>query len=386
MGCAKRVDKRRGCPHTAIGVPQGQRGNARPQRQRPLWCALSLSLSLHHCLVALVVALTLTACGAGDGRFRIEGRFRNLNRGEFYVYSPDGGTTGRDTIHVADGRFAYEVPLSGRATFILIFPNFSQQVVFGESGKTVKVRGDASHMREMKISGTKDNEQMTDFRMNANGMSPPEVKEAAVAFVKANPRSPVSVYLVNHYLVSVADPDYVKAAELLYVMLKETPGNGRLALFLKQVESLKASSIGNRLPQFSATDIDGNEVTRSNLMGKVNVVSVWSSWNYDSQNMQRWLFELKRDYGDSLAVVSVCVDARVADCRRWVEADSIDWPNICDGKMWESPLLSTFGLFTVPGNVVADAGGTIVARNLNTSKMREQVRSMFGDNPDGGKR
>ncbi len=337
-------------------------------------------------LIALAALLALTSCGAGNGRFRIEGRFRNLNRGEFYVYSPDGGTTGRDTIQVVDGRFSYNVPLSDKATFILIFPNFSQQAVFGENGKVAKISGDASHMREMEITGTDDNELMTDFRLAANRLSPPEVKEAAARFVEENPASLASLYIVNSHFLQASQPDYAEASRLLKLMLKEDPSNGRVALLLKQVESLKPSSIGAMLPQFTATDTDGRAISRKSLNGKVNVVSAWASWSYDSVNLQQWLRRFKKEKGADLAVVSICVDADRKACLRQMKADSINWPNVCDGRMWDTPLMQTLGLSTVPGNIVADANGKIVARNLNTSQMKEQLEKMLGKISTGDRR
>ena len=67
--------------------------------------------------------LILVSCGISGNKFRLEGRLRNLNQGEFYVYSPDGGMTGTDTIKVRDGRFSYEKAVQGDYTFIIIFPN-----------------------------------------------------------------------------------------------------------------------------------------------------------------------------------------------------------------------------------------------------------------------
>lgn len=355
-------------------------GQPIPLRGAPSFFALPAAL------IALAALLALTSCGAGNGRFRIEGRFRNLNRGEFYVYSPDGGTTGRDTIQVVDGRFSYNVPLSDKATFILIFPNFSQQVVFGENGKVAKVSGDASHMREMEITGTDDNELMTDFRLAANRLSPPEVKEAAARFVEENPASLASLYIVNSHFLQASQPDYAEASRLLKLMLKEDPSNGRVALLLKQVESLKPSSIGAMLPQFTATDTDGRAISRKSLNGKVNVVSAWASWSYDSVNLQQWLRRFKKEKGADLAVVSICVDADRKACLRQMKADSINWPNVCDGRMWDTPLMQTLGLSTVPGNIVADANGKIVARNLNTSQMKEQLEKMLGKISTGDRR
>lgn len=362
-------------------------GRSRESAGRPIPLRGAPSfLAFPAALIALAALLALTSCGAGNGRFRIEGRFRNLNRGEFYVYSPDGGTTGRDTIQVIDGRFSYNVPLSDKATFILIFPNFSQQVVFGENGKVAKISGDASHMREMEITGTDDNELMTDFRLAANRLSPPEVKEAAARFVEENPASLASLYIVNRHFLQASQPDYAEASRLLKLMLKEDPSNGRVALLLKQVESLKPSSIGAMLPQFTATDTDGRAISRKSLNGKVNVVSAWASWSYDSVNLQQWLRRFKKEKGADLAVVSICVDADRKACLRQMKADSINWPNVCDGRMWDTPLMQTLGLSTVPGNIVADANGRIVARNLNTSQMKEQLEKMLGKISTGDRR
>ena len=367
-------------PHTGGAATAARRGTAGRRRGRlfSLPRPLSFLSPLRPALLAAAVSL-LSACGTEGGTFRIEGRFRNLNRGEFYVYSPDGGTDGRDTITIADGRFSYEVPLTSRATFILIFPNFSRQAVFGERGKTATIKADASHLREMEVGGTDDNELMTEFRLMSNRLSPPEVKKAVADFVAEHPESPVSFYLVNSSFIDVADPDYQTAARLLSLMHKADPENGRLELLLKQTNVLKASSAGSALPQFSAKDIDGRAVGRASLGGKANVVYVWSTWSYESQSVQRRLRQLKKKYGSRLGVVGISIDASPENCRGYLRTDSLPWPVVCDGRMWDTPLLSAFGLATVPGSIVADASGRIVARNLDYRRLEEQLEKMLGD-------
>lgn len=205
-------------------------------------------------------------------------------------------------------------------------------------------------------------------------------------FVGKHPASPVSMYLVDRYYIRTDEPDYAAAAKLLKTMLKADPTNGRTALLLKQTETLKPSAIGAKLPQFAATDTDGKAISLKNLNGKVNVVSAWASWSYDSQNIQRWLRRYKTAKGNDLAVVSLCLDGDKATCLRELKADSINWPTVCDGLMWDTPLMARFGLATVPGNIVADADGRIVARNLSTREMREQLEKMLGKLDFGGSR
>ena len=43
---------------------------------------------------------------------RIRGSFENLRQTDLYIYSPDGGLDDVDTIHVVDGQFDWQVPLT----------------------------------------------------------------------------------------------------------------------------------------------------------------------------------------------------------------------------------------------------------------------------------
>ena len=142
-------------------------------------------------------------------------------------------------------------------------PNGSEQAVFGNSGVVVELEGDASHLKEMTIKGTDENEQMTAWRTNANRLTPPEMKQAAIDFIRENPASSVSNYLLYRYLMLGTTPDYKAAAELTALMLKEQPENGRLIQLDKQLRGLKYAVKGAKLPDFQATDINGNAVSAS---------------------------------------------------------------------------------------------------------------------------
>ena len=98
-------------------------------------------------------ALILTACGTDSHHFKIEGRLLQLNQGEFYVYSPTGDIDGVDTLEVEAGRFALEIPCEKPTALMIVFPNFTEQPIFAEPGKTVDIKGDASHLSEMTIKG-----------------------------------------------------------------------------------------------------------------------------------------------------------------------------------------------------------------------------------------
>lgn len=325
----------------------------------------------------LLPLLLLSACGPDSGRFRLEGRFRHLNRGEFYIYEPGGANVKIDTIKVADGRFAYETDIAESATLILLFPNFSEQVVFAQSGKTATIEGDASHLKEMKISGTDDNELMTKFREAEGRLTPPEAQKEASRFVAEHPASAVSLYLVRRYFLHTDKPDYAEAVRLLGLMLKADPHNAQADKLRKQVTKLQGAPMGGKLPSFSATDTEGKSTGNVSLKGRVNIVNVWATWNNESQNLQVQIKKLRKQYGNDVAAVGICLDAGRAECLRALRRDSVTWPNVCDGQMWASPLVARLGIGTVPANIIADKDGNVVARNLNVERLKEKVDAMM---------
>ncbi|MBP1541976.1 MAG: AhpC/TSA family protein [Prevotella sp.] len=325
----------------------------------------------------LAVLLLLTSCGTESGRFRLEGRLRNLNQGEFWVYSADGAFEGIDTIPVRDGRFSYEMSLYDVSTLVVIFPNYSEQPVFAESGATVTIKGDATHLKEMTIEGTDENEHMTQLRMELNRSMPPEVPQVVQRFIEKYPDSEAAIYLLQRYFICTSEPNYQQARRLVRLMLKANPDNGRLMKLDKQLATLQGAPMRGRLPKFEATDVDGRKVTESALKGRVGVVTTWAAWSYHSIGVQNRLNQLKKKYGDRLGVVSICLEGRPDDCRKRIKGDSLQWSTVCDGRVWHTPLLSKFALADVPGNVLFDKKGVVVARNLTGQELEDRIKNLL---------
>ncbi len=321
----------------------------------------------------LAFVLILVSCGFGNKKFRLEGRLRNLNQGEFYVYSPDGGMTGTDTIKVRDGRFSYEKAVQGNYTFIVIFPNYSELAVFAAPSVSLNIKGDATHLKEITVKGSDINEQFTGLRSQLNRLTPPEERKEVADFIRKHPQSPISNYLLNRYFVLTVDADLKQAAELAALMVKAQPDNARLLFLRRQLDVLKKSQLEAKIPPFSATDLKGHKVSNAQLDGKVNVVNVWATWSYQSGNILHRLHKLRKTYGSKLAVVTLCLDGDVKEVRRRVDRDSIPWPVVCDGQMFQSPMATQLGIATVPSILVADKSGRIVARDMEPDKVEQEL-------------
>lgn len=327
-----------------------------------------------HITYLILLTLVLVSCGVDGKHFKLEGRFLHLNQGEFYVYSTDGVLDGIDTIKIEGGRFAYEIPCDDEGTLVMVFPNFSEQPVFTQPGKTVEIKADASHLKELEAEGTDNNKLMTVFRKQVSNMSPQQAIDAAAEFVKHNPKSDVSAWLIRKYFILAPKPDYAKAKQLLDLMIAEQPKNGKLVNLQQQLIGLAATA-GKSLPIFTATDINGNKVTQANLTQSPNaVVFLWASWNYESTDMQRQLKRLKAAKGNGLSVIGVCIDPSKSEMQQYLRQDSISWPTINDGMMFDTKIAKQLGLSQVPANILLK-NGKIVGRNLRMNELKEKIEN-----------
>ena len=310
----------------------------------------------------------LLSCGGDKGKFKIEGSFRGMNQGELYIYDM-GGAHKLDTIGLARGEVNYQVALDEPATFVIVFPNFSELPVFAEPGATIKISGDATHLKETEIKGTKTNKEMTAFRLQTSNMTPPEYNQAVVQYIKEHPTSPISLYLLNRNFIQTEVPDFRQARELTEIMSQAMPDNKQIASLAEQLSGLQSLKDGEKMPHFNATDINGKHVSLADMNAKVNVIMLWASWNYESVNLLNQIHRMTTHYGENLKVITVSIDANIKDCRRIAERDSLKWSTVCDGLMWESPMIRKTGLSYLPDNVVFDSQGKILGHSLNYQEL-----------------
>lgn len=344
------------------------------KRNRLRWFFAQPNFSYSHIsfLILFLSYFLILSCSTPDDIFLLKGKFKNFNQGELYIYSQTG--KGRiDTVRLAEGKFSYDLFLDDTLVLSVVFPNYSEIPVIAMPGTSVNMEGDASHLKEVSVKGTSENNELTAFRLQISTQTPPEAKKSAAAFIKEHPSSPACLYLLNKYFLLMADANYEEAAQLLELVTKANPGKRRLNDILSQIRGLSAAKAGKRLPRFTAVTTNGARVTQSDLQGTMNVISVWATWNYESQSQQRELKKLKKEYGSRLQLLSLCLDGNPEECKKQLKHDSISWYTVCDGRMWSGELARDLGISRVPDNILIDSQGKIVGRSLSLDELKKKL-------------
>ena len=325
----------------------------------------------------LTLLLILSACGSESRQFKIDARFTQINQGEFYLYSPDEIIEGIDTVRLQGGRFVYSLNTNRPGILVIIFPNYSEQPVFVEPGKDVKIKGDVTHLREMQVNGTTDNKLMNRLRQQLATASPPEQVAFARQFIEDYPQSIVGTYLVGRYFLQGDSANYQEAHRLIALMHEHQPDNGYLVRLAKQTIHIAATTIGQPLPQLTLPTLDGDSVSTEALAGKpLAIICPLASWNQESIVRLRKLNTQARRQKADVAVVGLSLDGSKSDCRKIVDRDTLDAVTIvCDEKLFDSPAVQQLAVYSVYDNIVVH-DGRIEARALSTDKLLHRMTSL----------
>ena len=290
------------------------------------------------------LALCVIVCGCRDKRvFRLKGDFNHLKQAEFYIYSTDGGINRVDTIPVVKGQFDWQTSLERSATFYIIFPNLSEQVVFAMPGDVIRMKGDAEQLRLTRVEGSEDNEQLTDFRIDHADDSPAQLTEAMKDYIRMNPDSRVSTHLQRQLMVKKS------SLSLLH----------------------KGQKIKNVvLPPDGLSDEKDTLVLKA---GQPTLFVFWANWKRDSPDafptIRKCLQKsASADLRHQLKAVSISLDTDVEKYSFTCRYDSVDWTTRCYRQSWDSPLVKQWGIHEVPYYVLTDTLMTVVALGHNWEK------------------
>jgi peroxiredoxin len=276
---------------------------------------------------------------------------------------------------VQGGRFAYEIPCEEEGTIVIVLPNYSEIPVFVEPGKSVDLKADASHIKDIEVIGTDTNDRMTKWRKNTSSQSPDGLVKQAEQFIKDNPSSIISRWLLRKYFIVTAKPNLKKARELVKLMSEKADKDASVVRLSVGLENVPLQ-VGDELPVFTAKDLQGKSVQASQYRLGKTVILVWATWDYEGQSISRRVArkieEMKSQGKQVPKVLGISIDASAVDAKKTVGSDSTAWSTICDGLMWKSPVVKAIGTTKVPDNFVIE-NGKVKACHLSNDELLKEI-------------
>ena len=145
------------------------------------------------------------------------------------------------------------------------------------------------------------------------------------------------------------------------------------------------------LPAFTATTLDGRTVSPETMKGGVWLVDFWATWCGPCRAELPALKKAHAHYhphGFEILGISFDTEKGLSEpeFRAWCKENEMAWPQVLDGKGFESPLAKTFGVRGIPFPLLVDRSGKVVAagHEARGELLQAALARVFGDLPAAG--
>lgn len=290
-----------------------------------------------------------------------------------------------DTLRLREGKFDYTVPLQEKATYYILYPNFSELVVFGESGEVVKIKGDARSLNDVEVKGTEENELYTKFRKESQQVSGKKLDTLARDYILRYPTMQMSKFLLTKYFIQPKNSDQQMMIEIYDSLCRANPSDVMLSNLSNDVRRKNTLQAGSRLPAFNLTTrrvefkkyknkktetkvIESQNVADTSFQDKPLLIVFWASWRSGSQSAIFRARKLMRESENKVQAISYSLDVEDTELKSVERRDTIDYPSYCDFKCWNSPLVQEWSIRDLPFFILVDKDRKIIATGTNWSK------------------
>jgi peroxiredoxin len=142
-----------------------------------------------------------------------------------------------------------------------------------------------------------------------------------------------------------------------------------------EAEKLRSSLVkGSKFPDFEAKDLAGQPISLAKFKGKVVLLDFWATWCGpcigELPNVKQ---AYEKHHARGFEIVGISLDSQENKLTSFLKQENMTWPQIFDGKGWQSALAQKYGINSIPATYLLDGEGTIIASNLRGPALEQAV-------------
>ena len=161
-------------------------------------------------------------------------------------------------------------------------------------------------------------------------------------------------------------------------------------LIAKEIEQLRWGSPGSIAKDFTATDVQGHQLSLSDYKGKYVLLDFWASWCIPCRRGNPHLKELYAKYKNKgIEFIGIADDDQSED--KWKQAITKDgigiWKHVLRGLKYKNKIYDMsndisekFGIHSLPTKILIDPKGKIIGRySEDEGPLDEMLKKIFGE-------
>jgi thiol-disulfide isomerase/thioredoxin len=197
-------------------------------------------------------------------------------------------------------------------------------------------------------------------------------------------RKPEEVYIAKFILAqSYIELEEFDRAERLFGEIMEA-GAGlqerirqTASMQRDRIPTLRKLVVGNPAIAISAVASDGRNITLDTFKGKVLLLDFWASWCQPCRQEMPVVRKVYKDYhGKGFEILGISLDTSEQKFEGYVRDEGITWPQVFDGKGWNSAVGRLYAVNSIPATFLLDRKGKIRYRNLRGEALSEAVEKL----------
>jgi peroxiredoxin len=171
--------------------------------------------------------------------------------------------------------------------------------------------------------------------------------------------------------LSIVEPVYLN-------LDKSIRGHSLVSKVADRIAINKRTAPGMKAIEFSQADTSGRQVSLSSFKGKYLLIDFWAGWCVPcrAENPQlRKLYDQFRSKG--FEILGVSLDG---ERKRWTNAiltDRLEWSQVSDLNIFDNKIAKTYGITSIPQNLLIGPDGKIIDWNLRGPVLEERLQSIL---------
>jgi peroxiredoxin len=206
-----------------------------------------------------------------------------------------------------------------------------------------------------------------------------EMTQVDKDFVKNNPSSFIAPSILSNLVYYMEASEIEAVINAMDTVVAKTPVIETLKI---RVEIMKKVAVGQKAPDFTMNDVNGQPVTLSSKVGsKLLLVDFWAGWCGPCRNENPKLVKVYNEFHKKgFDVLGVSLDRTKEEWLKAIAEDKLDWTHISDLQYWNSSAAQLYGVNAIPANFLLDNNGVIIGRNLRGDDLYKKVNEVLGIN------